>query len=204
MRIGLLGGTFDPVHKGHLQLADAALKQLKLSRVYFVLSPLSPFKKKQRLTPAPLRLEMLRAALKGKSRLKVATWELERRGPSYTIETIRAYKRRHPNHQLFVIMGSDTWAGFRRWKNPQQILKLATVVVGCRPGSHDRRVTPPLPPPLTGRGIRIPAFLILNGLFPSISSTEIRASLAKGERPLRQMPAAAARVAVRRGLYGSV
>jgi nicotinate-nucleotide adenylyltransferase len=141
-------------------LARAALQQLKLDKVYFVLSPRSPFKLKSKLTSAPIRLQMLRLALRGRSGFRVGTWELQRRGPSYTVATLAAYHQAHPRDRLFFILGSDAFAGFERWKNPRKILKLATLVVGRRPGASMTEC--------------VPGAALLRGTFPDISSTDLR------------------------------
>src|SRR3954467_7566966 len=118
MRVGLLGGTFDPLHYGHLGLADAARRQLKLDRIYLVLSPRSPFKVNRRLTPAVQRKRAVQAALGGRKGFSLGTWELNRKGPSYTVTTLRTLRRAHPRWDLYLILGSDTYRGFSRWKEP--------------------------------------------------------------------------------------
>jgi nicotinate-nucleotide adenylyltransferase len=187
MRVGILGGTFDPLHNGHIALARAALRQLKLDTVYFLLSPRSPFKLGQRLTPASQRLAMLRLGLRGRSGFRVATWELKRRGPSYMVTTLTAYKRRHPRHELFLVLGSDAFAGFGRWKNPRKILKLATLVVGRRPG--------------VDMDACVPSVAVLRGIFPDVSSTALRAMFAGKRAAHAPVPPAVRSFIVRRKLY---
>ena len=189
MRVGILGGSFDPVHRGHLKLGLAALRQLRLSRVYFVVSPRSPFKLKRRLAPAQTRLAMVRTAVAGEPKFTAAGWELTRPGPSYTISTLRSYRRRHPHQKIFVILGTDALRTFARWRQPLSILKLATLAVGRRPGTP----WPKVPDWLEGHVIR------LRGVFPDVSSTAIRRRAAKGGR-LTDVPAPAARF-IRAGKY---
>ncbi len=189
MRVGLFGGSFDPIHNAHLKLASAALRKLKLDRVYFVVSPLSPFKTGKSLTPAPARLALVRAALKNNPEFRAASWEMKRRGPSYTITTVRDYQRAHPTHELFLILGTDALAGFPRWKKPEDLAKRVTLVAGRRPGT----AWPGLADTYRARVIRLP------GTFPDISSTEIRARLAKGRRSA--VPSAVAVLIHRKGLY---
>lgn len=186
MKIGLLGGTFDPVHNGHLKLAAAALKQLRLDRVYFVLSPRSPFKLDHAQTPVSSRLTMLAAALRGRKRFSVGRWELKRRGPSYTYMTLESLRKRNPKQKLFLIMGSDVLRGFARWKNPAKVRRLATVVVGRRPGASAP----------TSKGI-----VTLRGVFPKISSTNVRALARRGKKFEPLVPAAVANVIRRKELY---
>jgi len=190
MRVGLFGGSFDPVHDGHLKLATAALHQLNLDRVYFIVSPRSPFKAGQRQTPAAVRLSLVKLVLRGSAKLKSADWEIKRRGLSYTITTLRAYRRSHPRDEIFLITGSDTLADFARWRAPGDIVKIATVVSGRRPGAKWRA----LPAALEARVHR------LRGFFPDVSATEVRASVAAGRRPKGVAPAVFKEI-VRRGLY---
>src|SRR5262245_12213562 len=116
MKVGLLGGSFDPVHNGHLKLAAAARRQLGLKKVFFVLTPRSPSKLKSAVTPVSTRLRWLRASLKGRP-YQIGPWELKNRGPTYSIKTVRKYHQAHPKDRIFFIMGSDAWKTFDRWKN---------------------------------------------------------------------------------------
>lgn len=185
MRIGLFGGSFDPVHSAHLKLASAALTQLKLDRMYFVLSPRSPFKKGKPQTPASLRAKMLKLALRNSKKMRVALWEMRRQGPSYTIDTLRWYKQKHPRHDLFFILGSDAYAGLSHWKNPVGIRRLCTLVVGRRPGTK-----------------RIKAgAIILKGTFPPVSSTAIRHQIAEGKPAKRKVPPTVLKLIQQRNLY---
>lgn len=166
MRVGLLGGSFDPVHDGHIKLALAARRQLKLAKVFLVLTPTSPFKTKQKISPVARRLRWLKAAIKGKPGLTIGSWELKKQGAAYSVDTLKDYAWNHPQHELFFVMGSDSWKTFSRWKNPDKIARMAKLVVGRRPGSTS---------------IKIPkkyksSVIILKGRFPAISSTQIRAS----------------------------
>jgi nicotinate-nucleotide adenylyltransferase len=178
MRVGLLGGSFDPVHNGHLALASAARRQLRLSKVWFVLSPRSPFKMDRAQTPVRTRLALLSLALKGQRAFKIGRWELKRRGPSYTISTLQHYKRKHPSDHVHLIMGSDALAGFPRWRRADDIRRLARLAVGLRP--HAVR--------------RVPASLkisvdLLRGRFPDVSSTELRRAYVRGKSVRGRVPA---------------
>ena len=189
MRIGIFGGSFDPIHRGHVKLAEAARRQLKLSRVYFVVAPRSPFKVGENKT-APLdRLRLVKLAVRGRAGLTAADWEIRRAGLSYTVTTLRAYHRAHPRHDVFLILGTDAVAGFSRWREARTILRLAALVVGRRPGA----AWPRLPPPLG-------TYARLKGTFPNVSSTALRAALAAGRRP-KGMDAAVMRAVRARGLY---
>lgn len=163
MRIGILGGSFDPIHKGHLKLATAARRQLKLACVYLVPSK-NPFKKYQDKTTAKLRVERLRRAFQGKRGFHVSLEEVKRPGPSYTIDTLLHFRRRFPKMEFYLIMGSDSLKTFKKWKKPREIVRLAQLAVGRRPGSSEN-----LPAQIFGREV-----IYLEGAFPRVSSSEIR------------------------------
>lgn len=169
MKVGFLGGSFDPIHPGHLQLGRAALQQLRLDRLYFVLSPRSPFKKKKR-KPVHHRQQWVQYAIEGEGKFRVGLWEVSRSGPSYTVDTLRGYHKNHPSHRLFLIVGSDLLSGLDRWKSPAELAALATLAVGRRPGSG-RLAVPPL--------FR-PRCRLLRGTFPDYSSTVVRTKLRAG------------------------
>jgi nicotinate-nucleotide adenylyltransferase len=190
MRVGLFGGSFDPIHRGHLKLANAALRQLKLSRVYFVVSPNSPFKVDRKKTPASERLRLVKIALRGHKAMRAVDWELRRGGVSYTVTTLRSYRRRRPKDDIFLILGSDALKGLPQWRLPHEIVKLVTFVAGRRPGAQ----WPRLPVDLKVH------FYRLRGLFPDVSSTKVRSALAAGRRPGGIDPAVYREI-IRRKLY---
>lgn len=134
MRLGLFGGTFDPPHIGHLVLAEWAWESLALDRLWFIPTGRPPHKPRRRITPARHRLAMTRLAVRGRNGFRVATLELERRAPSYTIDTLRAIAARHPGER-FLLIGGDSLDDFRRWREPERILELATLAVVGRPGA---------------------------------------------------------------------
>lgn len=192
MKIGLLGGSFDPVHNGHVRLGRAALRQLSLSRVYFVLSPLSPFKSDRRPTPVEDRMALLKAALRTESKLWPADWELGRRGASYTIDTVRRYRRRRPTDEIYLVMGSDVYNEFDRWKDSALLARLVTLVVGKRPGAVR---------------LRSPRFdrerpVLLKGRFPTVASSGLRQAIRRGRLSRTAVPAAVRAEIKTRGLYG--
>src|SRR5438105_2839343 len=169
-RLGVFGGTFDPVHNGHLVAALGARHALALERVLMVPAR-DPWQKKDRLlASAEDRCAMLEAAVAGIEGLEVSRIELDRRGPTYTADTLEALSRGDPAPALFLIVGADTAADLETWDRPEAIRALATVVVVSR-GSIDRS-------PALGRGWRA-EYVTIPAL--EISSTELRRRAAAGE-----------------------
>lgn len=135
MRIGVLGGTFDPIHNGHLQLAQAALDQYRLDEVWFVPSCIPPHKAPSMdRASAEQRLEMVKLAVASEPRFKVATEELDRKGVSYTFETMRDFRRKHPADDFFLILGADAYRDFSLWKNADEIRSAASLLIAARAG----------------------------------------------------------------------
>lgn len=191
MKIGLFGGSFDPVHKGHLKLAQQALKQIGLAKVYWVVARQSPHKKNKKPTSSQHRIQMLRYAIGKSNRHRIATWELKRSGPSYTVTTLKHYKKAHPRDNIYFIMGSDTFKSFGMWKSPDQILNQATLIVGLRPGAKKRRV----PKCVKEKTI------FLSGRFPDYSSTRVRKSVGKKGALKNMVPKKVAGYIYRERLY---
>lgn len=131
MRIGLFGGTFDPVHYGHLALAREAISRLNLDRLIWI--PAIPWQKTdQKITPGKIRVDFIRAAISNEPHMSVDTIEIDAQTPSYSINTIRAFSQRFAKDHLFYLMGYDQWINFHTWKNWQEILKSCTVAVFSR------------------------------------------------------------------------
>lgn len=137
MRLGLLGGTFDPVHLGHLIVARAVAELLPLDQVLFVPAGQPWMKQGQSLSPGHHRKAMVGLAVAEDPRFEVCTLELDRPGITYTVDTLEELKaQRGAGDEFFFIMGVDTLEGFLRWKAPHRVLQLATVVVVPRPGGR--------------------------------------------------------------------
>ncbi len=132
--IGLLGGTFDPPHLGHLLLAQAACESLNLDKVIFIPAFIQPHKQERPITPSELRLEMLRLAIAGDPRFTISEIEIDRGGLSYTIDTIRALEREFPESSLYLIIGADNAADMDNWKEPEEIFAHCRVVAANRKG----------------------------------------------------------------------
>ena len=168
MRIGLFGGSFDPVHHGHLLVAQAAREELGLSRLFFVPVAQSPFKPESRPSSAKDRVRLLRLALVGKDWCEVDLQEIERGGVSYTVETVRDYARRFPKAELFYLTGADHVPQLPKWREADELARLARFVAIPRPGEPDV----PFPAPFRGRTLR--------GFPFGVSSSQIRVRVKEG------------------------
>jgi nicotinate-nucleotide adenylyltransferase len=135
MRIGVFGGTFDPVHLGHLIVAEQCREQAALDQVWFLPSARPPHKRDRPLTPFAQRAEMLALALAGHAAFRVEELEKDRPGPSYTADTLDELARLHAGNQWFLLVGADTLADLPQWHEPERIVAAAELVVAARPGS---------------------------------------------------------------------
>lgn len=142
MRTALYGGTFDPIHHGHLILAREAMEQLGLDRLVFIPAALSPHKPTTHPVPAALRLEMVQAAIAGEPGFECDDSEIHREGVSYTIDTISAWKLRVPGDELFYLIGHDNVRELHTWRESEQLLKLVQFVVFDRVGCDVRHDFP--------------------------------------------------------------
>lgn len=129
MQLGVFGGTFDPVHYGHLLLAEQCREQCDLDEVRLIPAGIPPHKTSGDVTSGMHRLEMLKLATAGQERLTVCDCELQRSGPSYTFETLEQLHTEDPERELFLIIGADSLRDLPAWRNPQRILELAKLVV---------------------------------------------------------------------------
>jgi len=187
-RIGILGGTFDPVHVGHLMDASAAHYQLQLDRVMVVVAR-DPWQKRDRVVaPAEVRYEMVVAALGDVEGLEASRIELERDGPTYTIDTVEHLEA--PDRELFLVVGSDVAAGMATWHRVDDLRSRVTLAV------VDRDATPfPDPPGWRVARVTVPRL--------ELSSTDLRGRVAAGEPIDFLVPVAAARILAAHGLYRS-
>lgn len=188
-RIGLFGGSFDPIHTGHLLLAQAAIEELGLARLSFILAAQSPFKTGQNFAPAEMRLQLLRLALAGKTNCEVDEQEISRGGVSFAIDTVRDYARRFPQAELFYLIGADHVANLPKWRDATELAKLAEFVVIPRPGSAP--VT--IPPPFRGR--------MLTGFAFGVSASQIRTRVKSGQTIEHLVPATVAEAVRNNQLY---
>lgn len=134
MRLGILGGTFDPVHYGHLLLAETCRQELQLDEVRWIPTGNPPHKTDQSHTEGHVRADMLQLALSGYPEHVVDRREIGRDGPSWTVDTLSEFAAEYPEHELFFLMGADSLRDFSEWKQPEQIARLSTIAAVNRPG----------------------------------------------------------------------
>lgn len=178
-RVAIFGGTFDPVHIGHLAIAEDARVALNVDRVIFVPAAQQPFKVGMRTAAAPDRLAMIRLAIQDNPAFEVSDLEIERGGTSYTVDTLDALTGRDPDGEYMLIVGADAALGIPRWHEPERVIRLARFAVVQRPGVvFDLATLTAALPSIAGRLVMIegPAF--------DISASEIRERI-RAHRPIR-------------------
>ena len=188
-RIGILGGSFDPIHFGHLLMAQSATEALKLDVVFFVPAYCSPFKANHPLPDVSKRLVMVKEAIKGNKTFKLYDGELRRGKISYTIDTLKELKSKYSQSKFYLLMGADNLRTFHRWKDPQDILNLASLVILNRPG-FDKNYPKRWP------------YLKINMPAVDISSSDIRLRLKQKKSIWYLTPKAVIRYIKQYRLYG--
>jgi nicotinate-nucleotide adenylyltransferase len=184
MRVGVFGGTFDPVHLGHLILAEQCREQARLDQVWFVPAAAPPHKRGP-ITPFERRVEMLALAVAGHPAFKIDPIENEYEGPSFTATTLAELRRRHPDDELLLVVGSDSLNDLPKWYMPEAILRAAALLVVARP-DH-----PILPTDQLRAGLALPAEVplrleVVEAPLIEIASTDLRRRAAEG-RSLRYL-----------------
>lgn len=199
MRMGIFGGTFDPVHLGHLIVAEQCREQGQLDQVRF-LPAAHPPHKPQPATPFAQRAEMLALAISGNAAFVVDEIESERPGPSYTADTLAELRRRHPDAELYLIVGSDTLQDLPRWYQPGRILEQATLLITARAGwstvpPEALRAALPSGVPLRYQVVETPLI--------TIASRDLRRRIAESRSIRYQAPRVVEAYIHEKGLYGS-
>lgn len=184
MKLGLFGGSFDPVHLGHLLVAQVAVEELGLEKLFFIPAAQSPFKPESKPAPDTARLQLLRLALAGKTNCEVDDQEIKRGGISYTVDTLRAYAKKFPGAELFYLIGADNAAKLGEWREPEKLAQLAEFIAVPRPGG----ALAVFSPPFRGR--------TLKGFPFAVSSSQIRARVKAG-LPVENLVSAAVAEAIR-------
>ena len=182
-KIGILGGTFDPIHNGHLILARDAVEQLDLDNLIFIPAAISPHKLKEQPAAPEIRMEMLRAAIEGESQFCLDAMELERPAPSYTVDTIEALKAREPDAEFIFLIGEDNVAQLPSWHRFADLSKLVQFAVLDRSGLKTTH-----PYPTIRRHLEI-------------SASDIRNRVARGQSIRYLVPPAVEKIIRERQLY---
>ncbi len=174
MKLGLFGGSFDPVHLGHLLVAQTALEEAALDRIFFIPAAQSPFKPAAAPAPAARRMQLLRLALIDDTRAEIDDQEIRRGGVSYSIDTVRRYTENFPGAALHYLVGADQLPQLHLWRESAELARLTEFLVVPRPGEP----APALPNGFRGR--------VLRGWPLAVSSSEIRARVKSGA-PIRHL-----------------
>lgn len=196
VKVGVLGGTFDPVHLGHVALADHARRQLGLERVLWIPAG-EPWRKRDRtISPAEQRCEMVRLAIAGDESAELSTMEVDRDGPSYSVETLARLARDCPGWDLHLIMGLDALLDLPNWHEPARLVRLATLAVAARGGQRpDGAGLEKLLPGLDGSVVWLDMPAI------EVSGTDVRRRASEGASLNGLLPASVERYVLEHGLY---
>ena len=198
-RIGIYGGTYSPPHIGHIRAAEYAIEALKLDRLLLIPTGVSPHKAMSAGAAAADRLEMLRLSAAGIEKAEVSDIELKRVGHSYTVDTLRDLNARYPDSELVLLMGTDMFVSFLTWREPEVILKLATLAVFCRGEKGERERIEAQKSALEARGARVE---LVENPVTAISSTDLRRMLVFGCADPFLMPGVGEYIRSH-GLYGT-
>lgn len=210
--IGVFGGTFNPIHMGHLRAAEEVAEALELEKVLFVPSAEPPHKDERALAPAALRLEWVRAAIDGNPRFEAEPLEVERGGPSYSVDTLRALGERVAPGRLVFIIGRDAFAEIGGWREPEALFELASFAVMTRPPALAGPLAEWLPPlaarlfelgedgvgrhRAAGTWLRLVEISALD-----VSASDLRARLREGRSVRYLLPEAIRRAVLESGVY---
>jgi nicotinate-nucleotide adenylyltransferase len=201
-KLGIFGGSFDPIHYGHLLLAETCREQCRLDRVLIVPAAVPPHKQLQAMTSARDRMEMVRLAIGGHEHMAVSTIEFDRGGVSYTVDTLAALAEQQPGNSLFFLMGADSLTDLPTWREPQRLCELAVPLVVRRAGSPEpdfsairHLVTPERIEEIREHQVEMPII--------ELSSTDIRQRVASGRSIRYRTPRAVEKFIETHGLYRS-
>lgn len=200
--VGILGGTFDPVHLGHLLLAEEARDRLELQKVVWIPAATAPHVELKEATPPSHRLEMVRLATAGNAGFEVDDRELRRGGHSYSVDTLRELHAESPSTQWVFLMGADSLAAFHQWREPQRLCELARVVVVARGGGEPpdlEHLARFLPNQVSAAQLWAEHYLAVPQL--EISSTDLRRRVAEGRTIRYSVPGAVEAYIAANGLY---
>ena len=169
MRIGIFGGSFNPIHTGHLRLGESLCRQRLVDELWFLVSPLNPLKQSSTdLLDDEARLRLAQIAVEGRPHLRVSDFEMHLPRPSYMVHTLELLRQQHPSDEFILVIGADNWERFPQWRDSQEIMRHHRILIYPRPGSNIDVSSLPQ----GARMVRTPLF--------DISSTEIRQAIANG------------------------
>jgi len=196
MRTGILGGTFNPIHNGHLYMAFEAKETLELDRIIFVPNYIPPHKEASNRNPEDV-LKMLELALEEYDDFIISTFELEKKGLSYTYETLEYFTKIYPHDEFYFIIGEDSYVNFSLWKNPEKILSFAKLVVFQRQG-FDLKKSRATKTVLENQNSKP---IVLDSMILEISSSDIRNRVVKNKQISYLVPAKVRDYINEHGLY---
>ncbi|OGC12426.1 nicotinate (nicotinamide) nucleotide adenylyltransferase [candidate division WOR-1 bacterium RIFOXYA12_FULL_52_29] len=197
-RIGIMGGTFNPIHRGHLALAAAAKKVFRLERIVFIPSGTPPHKKPGEVLDKESRYRLVKMAIRGRKNYYLSRIELDRPGYSYAIDTFVALKKKYRNAKLYYIMGLDSINEVLSWRKPLELFKMCEFIIGTRPGSKIRSFRRLIKfPPLQKEADK----LNLIELKEAISASDIRQRIKEHKAIGRLVPKVVAGYIIKNGLY---
>lgn len=190
MNIGIFGGSFNPIHTGHLRLARALIRKGFLDELWLMVSPLNPLKQgRNDILDDKARLELVRLATTHDANIRVCDLEMHMPRPSYMVRTLEALRDSYPQHQFTLVIGSDNWLRFPQWKDSDEIMRHHPILIYPRPGYElDASTLPP--------GVRL-----VNTPLLDISSTQIREAIARGNYHGKGLPRAVWQEIRKKGYY---
>ncbi|MBR7048607.1 MAG: nicotinate-nucleotide adenylyltransferase [Prevotella sp.] len=189
IKTGIYGGSFNPIHNGHIALAKAFLRQAALDEVWFVVSPQNPFKVNDHLLDDRWRLRLTKAALQGETRLMASDYEFHLPKPSYMWHTLQSMSREYPDREFTLLIGGDNWTTFHRWYHADDILSHYSLAVYPRKDNPIDTATLP------------PNVQLINAELLDISSTEVRHRITKGQDISHLVPPRVAELITKNHLY---
>lgn len=198
MKIGIMGGTFNPIHNVHIQMAKKAKEELSLERVLFMVAAIPPHKMGRAIAPEEDRYEMVKLGISGMEGFSASRLELDRKGPSYTLDTLRELKQKHPEDEFYFILGGDSLFQIHTWYHPEEFIPLCKFIVFAR-GGADKQATLRRCQEL--ESAYHSQFILVDMPVSNVSSTEIRQLAAQGKPIDGYVPEAVAKYIAQKGLY---
>ncbi|NLM74555.1 MAG: nicotinate-nucleotide adenylyltransferase [Clostridiaceae bacterium] len=198
--VGLMGGTFNPVHYGHLLMCESIREEFNLNKIIFIPARIPPHKTKENIISPEDRLRMVELAIEDNPYFKLSDIEIRRSGPSYTVDTLKEFRKIYSFKELFLIVGADSLVQFHTWRDYQQIFSLSKIIVAKRPDTDENLLNEHIDKFTNEMGAKI---LVSGHRAMDYSSTEIRERIKKGASIRYRTPASVADYIYKRGLYRS-